>query len=379
MRCVIRTAAAVAAALLLAAPAAAQQRKGVKEECARLAEGIKAAAAADGQQSVQIGEFNPVVPKDERVGGIFAAELSVALGNFVSKDAAFIVKGDYSALIETDDKSAVFVQVNVELVKVQNGRVQKRFPFEAEIRVIADLGRVGNPTGPIPLGGSAAAASQALKEIVEKPKGAARTPTLVQPHDRSDFAVEILAKPGGGGKAAPRAVQVVNGEPRVEIAQHEAYEVRVLNFGAHEAAFNLFVDGLDQFTFTDDRKADGRPAYSHIILPPGTRDRPGEATVRGWHKKFDKQAREHHYLEFLVTENGKGAISKFPTQSRAKVGVLLVEFALAYPPGTKNKDTRGGSGETGFGKPGKTGGDVVNRVIDSPHEFLAVRYLRNGK
>lgn len=370
------TRAAVAAAALcsLAGPVSAQ-RQDLRAACGELAKSIKEAAEADNQSAVQIGSFIPLEPRDEDMGAAIGANLAQSLGSFAQSKAAFVVNGKYAFVADEADPAVTFVQITVEMVHVVNGRVQKRFaPVESLIKHVGSIATLTAPTGQIPEGGSAKDANKAIGKLLKEPTGAAKTATIVQPHPASPFGVEILTKPNGGAKATPKAVDVTDGKPFVGINRGEAYEVRVYNFGPKEAAFSLTVDGLDQFVFTKNRKADGSPAYGHIVLPPAKDGKPGEVTIAGWHERFDDIAGEHHYHEFLVTENGKGAVSKFPKTGRGKVGVIEVQFCLSFPKGTTRN-----SGETAQGRPDKVKGGVVERVIDPAHEFLSVRYNRPAK
>ena len=374
MNLLTRSAVAVAAVLYLAGPVSAQ-RQGLKEACADLAKSIKAAAGADGQTGVRIGTFIPLVPQDEDVGAAIGAHLAEALGGFVQPNAACVVNGKYAFVEDENDKGVRYVQITAVMEQVANGRVLKQFaPVESLVKHVGSIAKLTAPTGEIPPGGTAKDANKALGKIVEKPTGVRKGETVVQPHPKSAFGVEILTKPSGAAKTLPRQIDVTDGKPFVAINRGEAYEVKVYNYGPQEAAFSLCIDGLDQFVFTKNRKADGSPAFGHIILPAAKDGKPGEATVYGWHERYDEIPGEHHYHEFLVTENGKGAISKFPKASRGKVGVIEVQFSLSFPKGAFRN-----SGETAQGRPDKVKGSVVERVIDPAHEFVSIRYNRPAK
>lgn len=374
MNLLARAAVALAAVCYLSGTVSAQ-RQDLKTVCAELADSIKKSATADNQTTVQIGTFAPEVPSGEDVGPAIGAHLSQALGDFAAAQAAYVVNGKYAFVSDPADKDLTYVQITVEMVQVVNGKVQKKFqPVESSlIKHVGSIANLSAPTGQIPQGGTSKDANKALGKIIEKPTGAKKTQTVVQPHPASQFAVEILIKPNGG-RAAPRAIDVTDGKPFVAINRGEVYEVKVYNYGPQEAAFSLSIDGLDQFVFMKQRKPDGSPLFGHLVLPPAKDGKPGETTVSGWYERFDEVASEHHYHEFLVTEHGKGAISKFPKVGRGKVGVIEVQFSHSFPPGTTRN-----SGETAQGHAGKTGGTVVKRTIDPAHEFLSVRYNRPAK
>ncbi|HEX4591410.1 MAG TPA: hypothetical protein VH120_15855, partial [Gemmataceae bacterium] len=196
--------------------------------------------------------------------------------------------------------------------------------------------------------------------------------TLVSADPECQFAVEVRVRPlnHGGRPAEPRTPSLENGLPFVRIDKGELYEVRVVNNSPHEVAASLTIDGIDQFTFSDDRKPDGSPKFSVFVIDPAKDGKPGEVLIPGWHKTADPK-RKDNFLSFLVTEYGKGAASKFPTQAIGKVGTITVGFARSYAPGS-----RGAGAETGFGPSVEVTQEPVTRDLDVPFAFVTVRYAR---
>src|SRR5205823_2102094 len=131
------------------------------------------------------------------------------------------------------------------------------------------------------------------------------------------------------------------------------------------AAVTLTIDGLDVFAFTEVRTPEGRPKYTHFVLPPG------ESLITGWHKTNDRAD------TFLVTEYGKGAISKVRDPNRGKVGVVTVTFALAWqgeqPPEEEKGSRNAGGNETGFGPPTKVNLKEAAYKIGAVREVVGVR------
>ncbi|MCA9222294.1 MAG: hypothetical protein KDA71_18330, partial [Planctomycetales bacterium] len=186
----------------------------------------------------------------------------------------------------------------------------------------------------------------------------------------SPFALELRAKPLANPKevAQPRPAALEKGHAFVRIDKGELYELVFHNGARHEVALSITIDGIDTFTFSDDRdpKTDA-PAFSHWLVSPGQ-----TLVLPGWHKTNDPK-RDDNFLSFLVTEYGQGAGSKFPTKSQGQIGVITVQISKSHQP--RSGQAKSGA-ETGFGPPVKGELKAVERLIDPPLDFITVRYLR---
>jgi hypothetical protein len=94
--------------------------------------------------------------------------------------------------------------------------------------------------------------------------------------------------------------------------------------------------------------------------------------IPGWFNTIDTK-RKDNFLRFLVTEYGQGAASKFPTQSQGQIGVVTVQISKSHLPGSGQAKS---SAETGFGPPVQAELKALERLIDPPHDFISLRYLR---
>jgi hypothetical protein len=379
-------------------PARGQEtrKEGLREVVGRLAESVRKVADKLEQSAVRIGFFSPFGLDDSHAGGAFMAELATTMKDFVNPAAALELRGEYG-FVENPDKSGLkVIVVRAKLIRISSGREEKEFPeFEGYIRSVTDLARIagGNVAFKSDEKYEGAPPSEGRNKDLQKtlPPGPGKPPevkahihgpgaTLVSTTKESPYAVEVRTLPlaqFGKGTASARKVELENGLPFVQIEKGELYEVRVLNSSDHEIAVSLALDGIDQFTFSDDR-TNGRPNYSHWIVPPCKEDKPGEVLIRGWHKtakpltQENKRQGKGNVLKFLVTNYGEGAVSKFPKQSQGKVGTITVGIALSFPAGSGNK----GASETGFGPPEEVKQSVVKRDICASHEFITVRYNR---
>jgi hypothetical protein len=158
------------------------------------------------------------------------------------------------------------------------------------------------------------------------------------------------------------------GKAFVDIKRDEIYAVKVHNGTKHEASITLRIDGIDVFHFSEVRDPKTKaPKYKHFIVQPG------ETVIPGWHKTNSRAD------SFLVTEYGKSAAAEEPNLSRGKIGVVTVNFALAWE-GDKmpdeEKGTRDGGNATGFGPPLQVGQKEVERRTGVVRNVISVRYTR---
>jgi hypothetical protein len=174
----------------------------------------------------------------------------------------------------------------------------------------------------------------------------------------------------GEPNASPRQPVNVGGQAFVDLAKEDVYELRIYNRAKFDAAVGVFIDGLDVFTFSDDRDVAGKLKYQPFyIIPPG-----GPRSILGWHKTIDK-SRKDNVLSFVVTAYGKGAASS--RKASGKTGTITVTFAAAWKGGDDNKPadeatTRGV--ETGFGAPRQVPFQAVPRSIGVVRDVITVRY-----
>jgi len=361
----------------------------------RLADGVREAAEKLDQKSVRIGLFSPSDNDKSQSGGAFMSELNAALGKFVNPIAALEIKGDYGYINDPAHPGSKVVAVRAKLFA--DGTEKKEFaPFEGYISDASDIARLMGANVDFKDEYDPAKRNKELQDGLppgphKSPKHPAfvhgRGDTLVSPTKDSPYAVEIrtlLLADFGKQKAGARQAELVDGEPFVEIEKDELYEVRALNYSDHEVAVSLVIDGIDQFTFSDDRGEDGRPKYKHYIVDAAKNGNPGQVLINGWHKTAkkltdaDRRQGKGNELSFLVTEYGKGAASKFPTQSQGKVGTITVGFAKSYLRRTYGTvgSAAPGSTETGFGPAVESKQTPVVRTTDDPSAFVTVRYSR---
>lgn len=366
--------------LFLAAPLRAEElgELGLPQAAREIAKTAIAVAQEEGGLKIQVGRFNFDGDGDSDTDTAIQAELIRALADTYDARGAIKVGGGY---IRSDGAVEITAKINRTDGKVLTSVKEKFKELTTTVAKISDQAKLVPGSKVIPQATPAdpkekKPTAKERAEALGKPATAfVRDGTLVQAKKDSLYAVEIRTKKAIDGPSTPLDASIRDGDAVVpEIPVGVLYEVRLLNYGVQEVSAQVSIDGLSEFHFTQDRKTDGTLRYVGTIVPPTVGNKPGEAVIVGWHDRFDTEKKTHHSLAFLVTEYGKGAVSKLPHPPRGKVGVVSVAFALSFPAGT----VRGG-GETGFGPPVARTGTVVKRVTDPPHEFVAVRYQRPRK
>ena len=278
-------------AVTLSGMAAAQEKKeGIDELAAELAASVRPVAEKYRPGTgVKIGYFTPSGIDSANGGGAFEAALALALGTFVNTESPLELKGDFYYLEDEKKPALKIIKVNAELKDTKKGANVKEFtPFVGFIRSNGDIARITGKTVSFKSDAEYAGppSEERNKQMQQDPTTAVEG-TLVKARKDSPYAVEIRTKSlNGTGATVPRKATLENGLAFVPIDKGELYEVRVVNNADHEIAVSLSIDGIDQFTFSEDRKADGTPRFSHWIVGPRK-----DVIIYGWHRTADRSGR----------------------------------------------------------------------------------------
>jgi hypothetical protein len=127
----------------------------------------------------------------------------------------------------------------------------------------------------------------------------------------------------------------------VDLKAKDVYAVRLINDTDAEAVARVWIDGLEVFSFSQQRQANGRPRHSGHLIPKGK-----ARNLLGWSSKQGKAE------EFLVTEYPQAAANRFPFPP-TDLGVITVSFAPAWKKGEKPPVVAGAKSVllgTGFGQ-----------------------------
>jgi hypothetical protein len=333
----------------------------IRKELPKVAKKILDVIDGEKASALAVGRFSGPAQFDTNAGPGIEEMLTQALEGerkgVVQKKAEISVQGSFAIVEDLINSGRILIKMRVEVLNRDADRLKE---FVAELRNNRDIAALGGATVSLPPDGSKDERNRKVKESLDKPQvhleGA-----KIQATKESPFAVEIRAKHiDAPGQCAPRAASVVEGQAHVDVKREELYEVVIHNNSGKEVAVAITIDGLDVFTFSEDKNPKtGRP-FTHYVVSAGQ-----TAGVIGWHLKGNT------YSKFLVTEYGKGASARAPRASQGTTGVLTVAFSFTAPAG------KGRSGsETGFGPLVDIKVEPVERDIDPPHEFVTVRYTR---
>jgi len=267
-----------------------------------------------------------------------------ALGaTVVEKGHDFELFGEYSAAEDFPDPPRQFVILKLKVVETRTGKphalegtvrkkkggkeieVQSKYHITSDPAVAQVLGL---PPGGFPGDAKPKDRIDVMKKLVDRDP---KDPPLL---DKSDtvirakgqpFAIEMRVAAPKQGKHADadykvRPFDVEGSLPRVKIERDEAYGVRVVNDAPFDAAVQVFIDGIDMFSLSEQKGADGKIVrYKYLVIPKGK-----SVFVRGWF------VTDNDSDEFQVTEFPKSVASRFAANP-AKVGTVTVNFFAAWP------------------------------------------------
>jgi hypothetical protein len=294
-----------------------------------------------------VGQFaGPTVPpatSGPEIARILQGELK-KLGLNISdgkKRPTLEIEGKYTDIegrstdAEGRKRAELLIRLKARLVeRVTDKELQK---FEIDIRgeenVKKLLGPTADLTSKVPPGtndktkndevkkslGNEPARNEKLKESVENPKveladnpKANIAKTRIAASSGSPYALEILGSPKEQKELyAPLAATDENGLAFVSIALGQCYALRCYNDSPYDALVQLTIDGVDQFTFSDEQK------YPGIIIAAHSSD-----IIYGWYrnvKRFDA---------FKITKYSESVAGQL--NSEAGVGTITASFSAVW-------------------------------------------------
>jgi len=328
-------------------------------------------------QPVTIGQFTPTGLPDSNAGPgieeILRAEIIAKKGT-VQANASIIIKGDYALIKSKTDSNQRVLQIGARIIDRDSGTELKELRAQATLGGTREIAEIVAATVNLPILGTKQQRNEAIQNHLEHPRVHIKD-SVIRTSADSPYGVEVLVKPSVTATAVPRKAENKDdkGLAFVGIERSEIYELRLYNDSPHEAAASVRIDGIDAFTFSDDRDPKtNRPLYHYYIIPPKSC-----VDVKGWHKTNDPM-RHDNVLSFLVTEYGKGAASA--RGATGQIGVITVAFAASWENESQKPDDEKGArdarNETGFGPPQKQNLKGVKRHIGAVREVISVRYTR---
>lgn len=360
---------ALTAALIASAPARANN-DALNEPVTGLAQEVWKLMQQQKQDSVAVGEFTGPAKLSSNAGPAIQRALIQALeklGAKISPKAALEVKGHYAKVKNPqNDFDEVKLTVTVldgataDVVSVLPGRFV--YGNDALVRLLGGGGKLPNVY-------NERERNKHASQAVDKPSFALAGSHVKSTAD-SLYSFEVLVKQQRNGQWASlaRKPEEKDGLAFVGLDENETYSVRVTNNSNAEMAVGLCIDGLDLFTFAEEKNPKTGMPYRHYIVAPKS-----SVTIPGWFKN-SKTA-----FEFTTAKYGEGEASKL-LGSAAKVGTITVTFApvverqnltlgSAMPPGGL---------ETKKGREFRSETAAVEREVGPLIDVVTVRYDRPG-
>lgn len=359
----------------------------MRAQLAIAARNISQLLQGEGQDSVSIGQFTGP-PQSSSGPGIvkLLAEEFAKLGVNVKKVARIGVKGEFS-ITEVDDPQGsgdkvMAVKIHGSIVD-QFGKVLTEFDldnvkqgeFEQVVPDHKTVIEAAGMTVSLPLKEDVnninpatrlKERDQQIADMLTNPRAHLAESSKLSATPQSPYAIEILVG------SQPRVMTMEDGLAFCQIHRGEAYEIRIYNQSNLDAAVQLTIDGLSDFSFSELRYTDGpqkgQPLYNHWIVPAHQ-----SSTVAGWHRTNGR------WDSFLVTEYAKSAAAEL--QHTSDIGTITATFCAAWPKGGLRPVDEPPAGKglplaTGFGPPKQVNLQPVEREVGVVRAALTVRYSK---
>lgn len=320
---------------------------------------------------VVVGDFTGPATQSTSGGSVISMVLSESLkkhGVQVAQQAEVGIKGEYED-VKDMESGELAIRVSATCTN-KNGKklfeCQKRGAFGESL-----VASVMGVSAKLPPGLPVKKRTEILEKAIESPKCHVAGSTVGCAAD-SQYAVEIHVAPYSGSPYAPRPARVEDGLAFVPLKRGEVFAVKLINKSPYDAAAELTLDGLNAYTFCEERDHRGLPKHSQFIVSAGK-----SGLIRGWFINLGKSD------EFTITEYAKGAA--FQMKSNKKTGTIQVGFSAAWPkggpkppdePANPSEHSRGGKDAIGRGQRIDEKFKLVDVDIGVIRETVSVRYTK---
>jgi len=256
------------------------------------------------------------------------------------------ISGTYGYVLE----DGALVDIEMDLTSRDGERLQT---YPVRVKFAQDNSAVLNIAAPSAVKLDAKASGfdrgQAVVAALKKPQVVVQENYACAPDGH--FSVEIVCDDHGSFVPAP--IVANGGFGCVELNMGQAYRIIVKNNSPHEAVAAVTIDGLDVFTFADQKS----PGF--LISPHG-----GTQEIRGW---YINNRRADAFVVGKFAETPAAQL----LGSAADAGVICVQFSAAWTPGNRPSDEGGtlGGGRVGT----KRGPAIYQHVQQVPREVGKVR------
>jgi hypothetical protein len=291
---------------------AAQAASNLQKELGVVAKEVAKFLKDQDEQAVAVGEITapPQLAASSGPGiqQILAEELKKS-GIDVKARARLGIEGKYRDVVDEKTKRLA-AQIQLSLVD-RAGKVL--VSFDRGVFGDATLASLFGATVELPPNADDKTRDRTLQDSLDKSRTTLAGPRI-SPSPGSPYGIEILVK--SGGDFHPRPARDDDGLAYVPIKRDEIYAIRICNDSPHETAVTLSIDGLNVFTFSENK------SYTQWIIPPKSK-----SVIYGWHVTNEKTD------SFQVMEYARSAVAeRLPNSS--SVGTITASFAAAWAKGS---------------------------------------------
>lgn len=269
---------------------------------------VKKLLADKGATSIAVGAFSG----PSRVPSSYGPGIAKLLGDelqkqqiTVSKRAKFEIKGEYLAIEDQKSKQPI-ARLKARVYDSSGSSIIEFTKDLVALDTLAEL--FGLTIEPDP---NFQKNQKQIIDTIDNPKAFIRG-ARIQAGAKSPYGIEILVR--SGKNYVPRQAENQDGLAFVPLERSDVYGVRLSNDADHEVAVWLTIDGLNMFTFSDNK------VFSKMILKPHSK-----ATVRGWFRTTELSE------AFVITEHAKSAA--FEVGQTENIGTITAKFAACWAPG----------------------------------------------
>lgn len=289
-------------------PSQAQASTNLHQELAIVARDIAKFLKGRDEDSIAIGQFTgpPQLAASGGPGIIHVLTMELKKQNIAVKRRAKLgIKGEYRDVLDAKSDQLA-AEIKGDIVD-RSGEVL--LSFSRGIFGDSTLSSIFGTTVQLTPNASTKVRDKQMVDSLDNPK-VTITDHRIRTAPGSPYAIEILVK--SGDRYTPLHPRDKDDLAFVSIQRNQTYAVRLVNESAHDAGVTLTIDGLNTFSFSENKE------YTQFVIPAGK-----TGLIEGWHRTNDVSD------SFLVTEYAKSAAAEL-NQSGGKLGTITATFSAAW-------------------------------------------------
>lgn len=289
-------------------PSHAQASTNLRQELSIVAKNIARFLKGRDEDSIAIGQFTgpPQLVATGGPGIIHILTQELKKQNIeVKRRAKLGIKGEYRDVIDAKSDQLA-AEIKGQIVD-RSGEVL--LSFSRGIFGDSTLSSLFGTTVQLSPNASTKTRDKQLVDSLDHPK-VTITNHRIRTAAGSPYAIEILVK--SGDSYIPVTPKNKDDLAFVSIKRDQVYAIRLINDSDHDAGVTLTIDGLNTFSFSENKE------YTQFVIPAGK-----TGLIEGWHR--NNQVSD----AFLVTEYAKSAAAEL-NQSGGNLGTITASFSAAW-------------------------------------------------